>query len=364
MKSFPGLICGEQNPVGPSQPYWQYGNIVNGIKQIDPILHFGCFVLGFQRSDIVDYVCEHMKIKPEVAESFLAHDELRLNDITWQLAERLQRMTGYKSIFALSGSDANEGAIKLASAYQKQIGQTQRHRIISFENSYHGSTFLNYNIGDGLFRDPFYTLRPYDSVTRLSRDFTVSDHDWSDVICLIVETCPYSNGLKPSSKEFWSKINQIQQQGVIIIVDDIFIGGGKTGTAFGWQTLPIAPDITTQGKAITAGYFPLSISMYNKKIADALPKHFDWEHGFTYSFSLPGILSCHRYLDILEQEQILQQHQKIITTARTIFAKREYQVIGEFGTLFHIKRNQEKQFFVIPVNATDEYFSVLKEQLQ
>ena len=364
MRTFPGLICGEQNPVGPSQPYWQYGNIVNGVKQIDPILHFGCFVLGFQRTDIVDYVCEHMKTKPEVAESFLAHDELRLNDVTWQLAERLHSMTGYKSIFALSGSDANEGAVKLASAYQKQIGQTQRHRIVSFEDSYHGSTFLNYSMGDSLFRDPFYTLRPYDSVTRLPRDFAVSDHDWSDVICVMVETCPYNNGLQPDSSEFWDKINQIQQQGVVVIVDDIFIGGGKTGTVFGWQTLPIAPDITTQGKAITAGYFPLSITMYNKKIADALPDQFDWEHGFTYSFSLPGILSCQKYLDILKQEQILQQHQTVVTAARTIFAQQEYQVIGEFGTMFYIKRKQDKQFFVVPVNATDEYFSVLKEQLQ
>ena len=364
MKTFPGLICGEQNPVGPAHPYWQYGNIVNGTKQIEPILHFGCFVLGFQRTDIIDYVCEHMKTKPEVAESFLAHDDLRLNNVIWQLAERLHNMTGYKSIFALSGSDANEGAVKLASAYQKQIGQTQRHRIVSFEHSYHGSTFLNYSMGDSLFRDPFYTLRPYEYVTRLPRDFAVLNHDWSDVICVIVETCPYNNGLQPGSAEFWSKITQIQQQGVVVIVDDIFIGGGKTGTVFGWQKLPIAPDITTQGKAITAGYFPLSITMYNKKIADALPDQFDWEHGFTYSFSLPGILSCHKYLDILEKEQILQQHQTVVTAARTIFTQQEYQVIGEFGTMFYIKRKQDRQFFVVPVNATAEYFAVLKEQLQ
>jgi adenosylmethionine-8-amino-7-oxononanoate aminotransferase len=364
MKPFPGLICGEQNPVGRAENYWQYGNVVDGTKKIDTVLHFGCYVLGFQRTDIVDYVCEHMKIKPEVAESFYCDDKLKLNDITWSLAERLHDITGFKSIFSLSGSDANEGAVKLASAYQKQIGQINRHRIVSFENSYHGSTFLNYSMGDSLFRDPFYTLRPYDSVKRLPRNFAVSEHDWSDVICVMVETCPYGDGLKPSTAEFWSKINQIQQQGVVVIVDDIFIGGGKTGTVFGWQKLPISPDITTQGKAITAGYFPLSITMYNKKIADALPDQFDWEHGFTYSFSLPGILSCHKYLDILEQEQILQQHQTVVTAARTIFTQQDYQVIGEFGTIFHIKRKQDKQFFVVPVNATAEYFAVLKEQLQ
>jgi len=364
MKTFPGLICGEQNPVGPAHPYWQYGNIVNGTKQIDPVLHFGCFVLGFQRTDIIDYVCEHMKTKPEVAESFYCDDTLKLNDITWSLAERLHGMTGFNSIFALSGSDANEGAVKLASAYQKQMGQTKRYRIVSFEDSYHGSTFLNYSMGDSMLKDPFYTLRPYDSVKRLPRDFAVSDHDWSDVICVIVETCPYGDGLKPSSAEFWGKIKEIQQQGVLVIVDDIFIGGGKTGTVFGWQTLPITPDITTQGKAITAGYFPLSITMYNNKIAEALPDKFNWDHGFTYSFSLPGILSCNKYLDILEQENILQQHQSVIAKAHAIFAAQDYKVLGEYGTILQIKRKKDKHFLVLPINATDEYFSVLEEHLR
>jgi adenosylmethionine-8-amino-7-oxononanoate aminotransferase len=364
MKTFPGLICGEQNPVGPAQPYWQYGNIVNGTKQIDPVLHFGCFVLGFQRTDIIDYVCEHMKTKPEVAESFYCDDTLKLNDITWSLAERLHGMTGFNSIFALSGSDANEGAVKLASAYQKQMGQTKRYRIVSFEDSYHGSTFLNYSMGDSMLKDPFYTLRPYDSVKRLPRDFAVSEHDWSDVMCVIVETCPYGDGLKPSSADFWSKIKEIQQQGVLVIVDDIFIGGGKTGTVFGWQTLPITPDITTQGKAITAGYFPLSITMYNKRIAEALPDKFNWDHGFTYSFSLPGILSCNKYLDILEQENILQQHQSVIAKAHAIFAAQDYKVLGEYGTILQIKRKKDKHFLVLPINATDEYFSVLEEHLR
>lgn len=364
MRKFPGLICGPQQPVGNQSSYWQYGNISNGVKQIDPVLHFGCFVLGFQRNDIVDYVCERMKTKPEVAESFIAHDDLRLNDATWQLANKLYTMTGLKSIFALSGSDANEGAVKLASAYQKAVGQTQRGRIVTFENSYHGSTLLNYSMGDSLFNDPFYTLKPYNAVTRLSRDFVVQDQDWHDVICVMLETCSYGNQLQPNSQEFWHKIQQIQQQGVLVIVDDIFIGGGKTGTVFGWQTLPIVPDIVTQGKAITGGYFPLSITMYNKKIDDVLPDNFEWEHGFTYSFSLPGILSCQKYLDILEQENVLAQHQMIVNTAQALFQQQGYHIVGQFGTLFDLQKDSDRRFFIVPINATYEYFEVLKEQLK
>ena len=52
-------------------------------------------------------------------------------------------------------------------------------------------------------------------------------------------------------------MSQIQEQGVIIIIDDIFTGGGKTGNFVGWKKLPVTPDIFTMGKAITGGYFPI-----------------------------------------------------------------------------------------------------------
>jgi len=89
MRKYPGLIPGPQTLIGFQKPYWKYGNIINGNKQIDPVLHFGCFVLGFDRWDIVDYVNNNMKMKPEVAESFIMEDNLRLNDISWTLAEQL-----------------------------------------------------------------------------------------------------------------------------------------------------------------------------------------------------------------------------------------------------------------------------------
>lgn len=364
MRKYPGLIPGPQNLIGFQKPYWQYGNIINGVKQIDPVLHFGCFVLGFNRWDIIDYVNDRMKVKPEVAESFIMEDNLRLNDVSWELAEQLHTMSGYKSIFALSGSDANEGAIKLASAYQKQLGQVQRTKIVCFENSYHGSTFLNYSMGDSLFEDPFYTLKRYDQVTRLPRTFEIADHNWDDVMCVIVETCSYGQGLQPNTKQFWHKITQLQQQGIIVIVDDIFIGGGKTGTFVGWRNLPVTPDIFTMGKAITGGYYPLSITMYGPRVDEVLPQDFNWEHGFTYNYSLPGILACLKYIDILNQEMPMAEHSRVVLTAKQCFEDAGYNIKGQFGTLFDIQRGEENKFFIVPINATDEYFAVLKEQIK
>ena len=78
------------------------------------------------------------------------------------------------------------------------------------------------------------------------------------------------------------------------------------------------PDIFTMGKAITAGFFPLSATMYGPKIAEVLPDNFNWEHGFTYNFSQAGILSCIKYLEILNDERPFELHNKITMTARTI----------------------------------------------
>lgn len=364
MKSIKGLIPGVQRLTNVAKPHWQYGIVNNDKKIIDPLLHYGCFTLGFDRHDILDHVYDNIRVKPEIAESIVKNEDLYLNEPSYQLSDTLFHMTGYKSIFALSGSDANEGAVKLASAYQKMIGQTQRTKIVCFENSYHGSTFLNYNMGDSLFTDPFYTMKPYDQVIRLSRDFDINHTDWNQVMCVMLETCSYGQQLRPNTEDFWNKIKQLQQQGVVVIVDDIFIGGGKTGSFVGWRNTPIQPDIFTMGKAITGGFFPLSVTMYNKKIDQALPDDFDWEHGFTYNYSLPGVLSCLKYIDILHQEQLMSQHHNIVTSAKTIFEQAGYHIVGQFGTLFDLQRGDDHKFFIIPINATEEYFAVLKGQVQ
>lgn len=219
-------------------------------------------------------------------------------------------------------------------------------------------------MGDSLFEDPFYTLKRYDQVIRLKRDFEVKDTNWDEVMCVMVETCSYGHGLAPNSDEFWNKIAQLQERGVIVIVDDIFMGGGKTGTFVGWKNLPVTPDIFTMGKAITGGYYPLSITLYGPKVDEVLPEDFNWEHGFTYNYSLPGILACKRYIDILEDERPFEEHTKIVTRARTIFVEAGYTIKGEFGTMFDLEREGESKFFIIPINADNEYFGVLKEQIK
>ena len=183
-----------------------------------------------------------------------------------------------------------------------------------------------------------------------------------NVFALIyMEGCGPCNATRPE----WQKLKHVQQTfDVLIIMDDIFMGGGKTGDYFGWKHLPIQPDICTMGKAITGGYFPLSITMYNEKIHQTLPTNFDWDHGYTYNFSLSGINSALKYMDILEKEQVLNNHQTIQNTAVKTIQSTGFKILNRFGCLYMIRKGNYKNLYIVPLNATEEYFTVLKQNLE
>jgi adenosylmethionine-8-amino-7-oxononanoate aminotransferase len=364
-----GLIPNEQQEeIYLPLPQWQYGEIRDGRKIVDPILHYGCFVLGYQNEEILDFVADTVKNnRPEIAEPMMPKtNDLRLNHISFEFADRIYNITGMSPFFSLSGSDANEGAVKLASAYHYQKGNYHKKTIVSFEKSYHGSTWMTMSLGfENFMEKPFYTLDPYQSVTRIPRDFTDDCVDWNSVAAIVIETCAYGDAMTPPSAEFWVRLDRIRNEhDVLIIVDDIFMGGGKTGTYAGWQNFSFRPDISTMGKAITAGFFPLSMVLYNDKIKNTLPKNFKWEHGFTYCFSLAGIASASKYLDILQRDNLLAEHNRLVNTATSIFQEAGFRIRYQFGLHFKIANDREKYFYIIPVNANDEYFEALRDNLK
>jgi len=363
---YTGLIPEVQKPVRPALPHWRYGVIEDGVKKIDPLLHYGCFTLGFENPNIIDKVCQVMKnIKPEIAE-VVGYGDIRLNQVSYELQNRLYQVTGgYNSFYALSGSDANEGAVKLASAYHHSRGNTKKTKILSLTPSYHGSTYLTSSLGcDTLMNDPFYNFKESDNVIRVHRDFLHTDQDWNEIGAVMVETCSYGSDLTPFTTDFWEKITYIQNTcNVLIIIDDIFMGGGKTGHYVGWKHLPVKPDIFTMGKAITGGFFPLSITLYNQKVKEGLPSNFRWEHGFTYNFSIPGIVSAIEYLDIVHNQNLVGQHTSLVNRAKNIFLDSGYTIINNFGLYFLVQKYKFKTMYMIPLNADDIYFKVLQEEI-
>jgi hypothetical protein len=90
-------------------------------------------------------------------------------------------------------------------------------------------------------------------------------------------------------------------------------------------------------------------SLFNsdKKIEETLPTDFRWEHGFTYCFSLAGIASATKYLDILERDRLLDNHDQLVDTAMSVFKECGFTVTSRFGLHFYISNDQENYFYII-----------------
>lgn len=318
------------------ESYTKYGIVDGGKELIDLSLgSCGCFPLGFKRQDIIDAVSEKMKELPFCSGEFYA-----TNQHVLELGERLYNITGgYRSIFALSGSDAVEGALRVAQLYNG------RNKFLGFKKSYHGSTYLSSSVSDATYMTSFFGK---DSRCVLS-DYNL-DLITDDLCAVIVETSSWQNGLQNPGQEFWDGLRKMcTDKNIVLILDDIAMCGGKTGNFVGWRDHQgnafVEPDIFTMGKALTGGYYPLSACMVNEKIFEVI-QHIPWCHGFTYVYSLSGIFSTLAYLDVLEKENILQNYAKMERWAKAVFGRlTERQLIKGFnhhGLFFNLELLESK----------------------
>ena len=321
--------------------YTEYGFLENGNDLIDLSLgNCGCFPLGFKRKDIVDRVTEQMKDMP-----FCSGEFYTTNASVIELSDRLYNMSGgYRSVFALSGSDAIEGALRIAQLYNR------RNKFLGFTKSYHGSTYLSSSVSDATYMTDFYGKDPRCVISDYNLDLITDD-----LCAVVIETSSWQNGLYDPGQEFWQGLRKIcTDKNIVLIVDDIAMCGGKTGTFFGWTDV-VTPDIFTMGKALTSGYFPLSATMVSEKVYDVV-KETVFCHGFSYSFSLSGIYSTLAYLDVIEKEKLFDHYPKLMKWATATFNrfKDEYKLITSYnnhGLVFNLTLLTEK-----PVDASFEKF--------
>jgi acetylornithine/N-succinyldiaminopimelate aminotransferase len=160
-----------------------------------------------------------------------------------QLPESLQRI-----YFVNSGTEANEGALKLAKKY------TGRSKIIAFRNSYHGDTHGSLSVtGRDVYRDPYLPLLP--DVHFLDfNSFEGLDQINQTVACLILEPIQGEGGIIPADIDWLKTIrSKCTQNGVLLIFDEIQSGFGRTGKLFAFEHYGVVPDILCMAKAMGGG---------------------------------------------------------------------------------------------------------------
>jgi 4-aminobutyrate aminotransferase/(S)-3-amino-2-methylpropionate transaminase len=295
---------------------------VDGNTFIDFTGGVGCLNVGHAHPKVVAAVQQQ-------AERFFHTDYTIVPyEVYIELAERLIALTPIsgpvRAAFFNAGTEAVENAVKFARSY------TKRPAIIGFEGAFHGRTLLSmtltskthpYKAGLGPFAPEVYRVpfpNPYrgitteDALAALERAF-VTQVAAETVAALVVEPVQGEGGFIPAPKEFMQGLRRIcDEHGIVLVVDEVQTGFGRTGTMFAIEQMGVEPDLMTVAKAI-AGGLPLSGVVGRAEIMDAPG---DSQVGGTYVGNPVAQAAALAVLDVFEEEQLVARAAAIGETLR------------------------------------------------
>jgi len=223
------------------------------------------------------------------------------------LARKLAQWSGLDRVFfANSGSEAIEGALKLARAYahaKANAGARLKTRFLALEGSFHGRTMGALSItSTAKYRAPFEPLIPGVEFVRFN-DVADLDAKFDDTVCaVVIEPIQGEGGVNVVSEEFWNRARALTlDHGAALIADEIQCGLGRTGRRFGYQKFTAVPDIVTVAKPL-AGGLPLGAFIANEEFASAFTPGL---HGSTFGGGPLVCAAALEFLTIVEEENLL-----------------------------------------------------------
>ena len=230
---------------------------------------------------------------------------LYYNEPSIEAAKKILAFSGMDRIFFTnSGTEAVEGAIKAARKYSFTKYGPGRNRIIAMEHSFHGRSAGALSVtGTKKYREPFEPLmggvsfavyNDLDSVKALIDD---------SVCAVIMETIQGEGGIYPADPEFLKGVRALcDQRDILLILDEIQCGMGRTGAMFAWQQYGVKPDIMTSAKALGCG---VPVGAFLMTEAAAEKSLVPGDHGTTYGGNPLACAAVSAVCDVFEEEAIL-----------------------------------------------------------
>ena len=205
-----------------------------------------------------------------------------------------------KVFFTNSGTEAIEGAIKIAKKYGTKTGG--RFEIIAMEGSFHGRSLGALSVtGNEHYREDFYPLIPGVKFAKYNDIESVKNLVSDKTCAIILETVQGEGGIHPATKEFLEGIKKLtDEHDLILILDEIQCGMGRTGQYFAWQEYGIQPDVMTVAKALGNGV-PIGAFLTSGKASDVLKPG---DHGSTYGGNPLVCAVASKVLDIFKEDDI------------------------------------------------------------
>tara|TARA_B100001013_G_scaffold137260_1_gene80794 strand:+ start:394 stop:1563 length:1170 start_codon:yes stop_codon:yes gene_type:complete len=275
----------------------------NGKKYLDFVQGIAVNSLGHSNPHLIKAINKQSKKVWHVSNAFLIPEGEKLSS-------RLAKKTFASAIiFQNSGAEATEAAIKVARRYFYSVGKPKKNRIICIKNSFHGRTIAAINAsGSKKMIEGFGPKVPgfdhfeFGNLKSLKKKIT------NNTAAVLIETILGEGGIKVHSKIFLKNLRKIcNKKNILLILDEIQCGIGRSGKFFAFEHAKIKPDIVPIAKGIGGG-FPIGAVLMTKKVASAM---IPGTHGSTLGGNPLAMSVGNAVLDMIFKKGFLQNVQKI-----------------------------------------------------
>ncbi len=228
-----------------------------------------------------------------------------------EAAEKVKKASRLEKVFFTnSGTEAIEGALKVARKYSYAKYGEDRYEIVAMNHSFHGRSLGALSVtGNEKYRKPFEPLIGGVRFADYNDLESVKSQVNEKTCAIILETVQGEGGIYPATEEFLKGVKALcEEKDLILILDEIQCGMGRTGYMFAWQEYGVEPDVMTCAKALGCGV-PVGAFVLGKKVADASLAPGD--HGTTYGGNPFVCAAVSKVFDLYEKEQIVDHVKKV-----------------------------------------------------
>lgn len=277
---------------------------LEGKKYLDFGAGIAVFSLGYGNQ-------EYNEALKNQIDKLLHTSNLYYNVPMTEAAEKLLKASGLSKVFFTnSGTEAIEGAIKAARKYAWLKDNSTDHEIIAMKHSFHGRSMGALSVtGNSHYQEPFKPLIGGIKFADFNDLDSVKAQITEKTCAIILETVQGEGGIYPAEKTFLEGIRKLcDEQDILLILDEIQCGMGRTGTMFAYEDYGVKPDIMTSAKALGCGV-PVGAFVLNEKVAESSLKPGD--HGTTYGGNPFACAAVSKVFDLFEEQHILEHVQEI-----------------------------------------------------
>jgi len=283
----------------------------DGREYVDAMANLWLCQVGHGRTEIIDAVTAQMR-QIEAYNTFAPFTNGPASRVAEMIAERSPHPDG-RVFLGCSGSEAVDTALKIARQVQQRRGHTGRQVIVKRTNGYHGTNFGGTSAqgiapnregwGDLV---PHFLEVPHDDLEAAASLF--AEHG-DRIAAVLTEPLQGAGGVFPPADGYLEGLRRLcDDNGALLIFDEVICGFGRTGEWFGAQTFGVTPDLITFAKGVTSGYLPLSGVILSRSVCEELEEPgFLLRTGYTYSGHQASCAAGIANLEIMEREGLDQR---------------------------------------------------------